>query len=91
MTDIVKRGGQRPNQAFDPAKLHYSIATSCLSLRCPEGQSNQVADAVTAKVTAWLGSKSIVTSADIRRRAGLELAKLHEEAAYLYQHQPELL
>jgi len=83
---VVKRGGKRPTEAFDPDKLKASIVATCLSVRTPEGQAEATANSVTDVVTRWLDDKPEVTSEDIRRKAAEALAKYHPEAAHLYKH-----
>lgn len=84
--DVVKANG-RPSEEFNPAKLHKSIVAACLSLRTPEGQSEEIARSVTTAVIRWCGNRSEITSADIRRIAAENLKKFHPEAAYLYKQQ----
>lgn len=86
--DIVKRGGKRPSEPFDPEKLHASIRAAILSTRTPVGEANMTALAVTDAVILWLVTKPEVTSDDLRRVAGSHLETYHPEAAYFYtQHQ----
>jgi hypothetical protein len=84
--DIIKRGGQRPSEAFSRPKLHASIRAACLSIRSPEGAAESMAIGVCDAVVVWLETKPEVTSADIRRKAGDILESYHPEAAYLYKH-----
>jgi transcriptional regulator NrdR family protein len=84
--DIVKRGGERPTESFDRNKLHASIRAACLSVRSPEGEAEMIADKVCDVIDAWLGTKSEVTSNDLRRKATEALTSFHPEAAYLYKH-----
>lgn len=86
VTYIVKRRGKRPTEAFQPEKLHASIAAVCLSVRAPEGQAEATAKSVCDAVTDWLEDKPEVTSEDIRRKAAAVLARYHPEAAHLYKH-----
>lgn len=84
--DIIKRGGQRPTEAFGRDKLHDSIRAACLSVRSPEGEAESAASAVCDAVIAWCSTKTEVTSNDIRRKATEKLTALNPEAAYLYKH-----
>lgn len=84
--DIVKRGGQRPTEAFNRTKLHASVRAACLSVRSPEGEAELTADTVCAVVIKWCDTKPEVTSSDLRRKATDALMNLHPEAAYLYKH-----
>jgi transcriptional regulator NrdR family protein len=84
--DIVKRGGQRPTEAFERAKLERSIRATLLSLRTPDGQAEDTARRVTDIVEQWVADHSEVTSVDIRLRAASALEPLHPDAAYLYKH-----
>lgn len=86
MVDIIKRGGQRPSEVFDPAKLYASIRAACLSVRSPEGEAEMTAKGVCDGVVDWLSTKPEVTSADLRRKASELLETFHPEAAYLYKH-----
>lgn len=84
--DIIKRGGKRPSEQFDGAKLYRSIHAACLSVRTPEGQAHEAANKVCDYVIVWCQDKPEVTSADLRRQASRALDPLHPEAAYIYQH-----
>lgn len=83
--DVVKRGGKRPSEPFDRAKLHHSIQAACLSVRSPEGQAELTATTVCDIVIRWCNTKPEVTSNDLRRKAADALHTLHPEAAYLYK------
>lgn len=83
--DIIKHDGSRPTERFMRNKLHASIVASCLSVHTPEGQSEEIADAVCNAVIAWLHKHPEITSADVRRVAGRHLKCHHPEAAYLYE------
>ena len=82
--DIVKRG-KRSNEEFSPDKLHRSIAASCISVRAPEGQAEDIAKTVTLEVMHWCETHPEITSNDIRRQASKALKKLHTDAAYVYE------
>ena len=82
---VVKRGGKRPSEAFNPAKLHSSILAACLSVRTPEGEAETLAGKIVNDVTSWLEKKAEVTSNDLRRVASFHLTKYHPEAGYLYE------
>lgn len=84
--DIIKRGGDRPTERFDRKKLHASVRAACLSVRCPEGEAEMVADAVCDALEQWLATRPEVTSNDLRRKATETLHRHHPEAAYLYKH-----
>lgn len=86
VSDVIKRGGKRHNEAFDVEKLHSSVRAALLSANSPEGLADQAAGRVTDYVTTWIKSKPIVTSNDLRRKATEALSTLHPEAAYLYKH-----
>ena len=47
--DVVKQG-KRPAEEFNPEKLHQSIIATCLSIKTPEGQAEQIARTVTLDV-----------------------------------------
>lgn len=89
--DVIKASGKRPTEEFDPVKLHNSIVATCLSLRTPEGQSEEFARHVTLGVIQWCGDRTEITSEDIRRVSAGLLQKLHPEAAYLYKQQLKVL
>ncbi len=89
--DVVKRGGKRPNEAFDHSKLHASIYASCLSVRSLEGHADDTAKHVCNVVVSWIDNKPEVTSADIRRQAAKALETLHPDAAYLYKHHKQIM
>jgi CTP:molybdopterin cytidylyltransferase MocA len=85
-TLIIKRGGERPTEAFERDKLHTSVLAAILSVRTPEGQAEATATAVCDAVVAWLADRPEVTSDDLRRKATEALAAFHPDAAYLYKH-----
>lgn len=85
--DVVKAKGKRPTEQFDANKLHRSIVATCLSLRTPEGQAEEIADAVCREVIDWCANRPEITSDDIRRVGAKALQKHHTEAAYLYKQQ----
>jgi len=85
-SDVIKRDGQRPTEAFDQAKLHASVLAACLSVRTPEGEAIQIADKVCEVVMKWCETKPEITSADLRRKAAEALENHHPEASYLYKH-----
>lgn len=84
--DVVKRGGERPTEAFERAKLERSIRAALLSVRAPDGQAEDTARRVTDIVEQWLADHTEVTSVDVRLRASSALETLHPDAAYLYKH-----
>ena len=83
--DIVKRGGERPTESFLRHKLHASIVAACLSVQCPTGQAESIADAVCDRVLEWLDTRPEITSHDLRRIAARHLQVHHPDAAYLYE------
>ena len=88
--DVVKRG-KRPNEEFDPTKLHHSIMATCLSIRTPEGQADDIAKSVTLGVMSWCETRPEITTNDIRHRAAQLLQKLHTDAAFVYQHHKTIM
>lgn len=84
-SDVIKRGGQRPTETFDTAKLHASVLAACLSVRTPDGEAKQIADKVCDVVLGWCENKPEVTSEDLRRKASEALDIHHPEASYLYK------
>lgn len=88
---VVKSHSKKKLEHFDPAKLHKSIVATCLSLKTPEGQAEEVASKVTQRVEAWARNRQEITSGDIRRVGADTLRKLHPEAAYLYKQQLTVL
>ena len=83
---IIKQDGRRYSEAFETSKLRDSVLAACLSVRSPEGEAESVADSVVECVGLWCETKPSVTSSDIRRVASKHLARLHPDAAYLYQN-----
>jgi transcriptional regulator NrdR family protein len=83
---VIKRGGKRPSEKFDPAKLHASIEAACSSVNLPSGVAEDTAQHVVNAVGLWLRDKPEVTSADIRRIATQALNVVSPEAGYLYKH-----
>jgi hypothetical protein len=86
LIDVVKRGGKRNSERFNPTKLHASVLAACLSVRSPEGMAQSTADSVCAVVIEWCTTKPEITSDDLRRVAARHLERIHPEAAYLYKH-----
>ncbi len=84
--DIVKRGGARPSERYERAKLERSIRAALLTVRAPEGQANDTARAVCDLVEQWLDSRPEITSDDLRLQASLALERHHPDAAFLYKH-----
>jgi transcriptional regulator NrdR family protein len=84
--DVVKRGGSRPSEKFEPTKLHSSVLAACLSVRSPQGEAETAAGNVCDAVIVWCSKKPEVTSADLRRKAAEHLHAIHPEAAYFYKH-----
>ncbi len=89
--DVIKRGGTRPSEVFDQAKLHHSVRAAVLSVRSPEGEAETVATHVSGIVKEWCASRAAVTSHDLRRVAASALEAFHPEAAYLYQNHQLIL
>lgn len=83
--DVIKQG-KRPPEEFNPDKLHNSIIATCLSVRTPEGQAQDIAKTVTLGVMNWCETHPEITSADIRRQAQRIIKTLHPDAAYLYKN-----
>ncbi len=89
--DVVKRGGKRPSETFDPEKLHASLYATCLSVRSLDGHAADTATHVCTIVTSWADNKPEITSADIRRQAAKALETVHPDAAYLYKHHKQII
>lgn len=88
--DVVKHG-KRPSEEFNPEKLHKSILKTCLSVRTPEGQADDIARSVTLGVMNWCETRPEITSRDIRQHAAQLLSRLHADAAIIYQHHKTIL
>ena len=86
LIDVVKRGGKRSTEQFEPTKLHASVLAACLSVRSPHGTAQSAADSVCTVVIKWCQTRPEVTSDDVRRVAADHLDRIHPEAAYLYKH-----
>lgn len=89
--DVVKHGGKRPIEPFDPGKLYASIFASCASLKSFDGHADETSRRVCDIVIVWCTDKSEVTSSDIRTRAAKALHTLHPDAAYLYKHYKQII
>ena len=89
--DVVKARGKRPTEAFNSDKLRRSVIATCLSLRTPEGQAEEIAKSVCNGVLRWSSHRQEITSDDIRRIGADILEKQHPEAAYLYRQQLTVL
>ena len=85
MIDIIKRGGERPTESYERAKLERSIRAALHSVKTPDGQAGDTARAVCDIVEQWLESRAEITSDDLRRQAGTALQPLHPDAAFMYQ------
>lgn len=83
---FITKQGKRPQEEFNPEKLHRSIVAACLSVHAPEGQADDTARRVTLTVMNWCQTRPSITSTDIRRHAAKTLRELHPDAAYLYEH-----
>lgn len=83
--DIIKKGGKRPSEQFQPDKLKASLVAACLSVQTPRGQAETAADQVVHAVNVWLNKKVEVTSEDVRRVAAHHLKIHHPDAAYMYE------
>ena len=81
---IIKLGS-RPSEEFNPEKLHNSIIATCLGVRTPEGQAEDIARRVTIAVMKWCESRPEITSSDIRRQTLRHLRPFHQDAADLYE------
>lgn len=87
---VVKHDGKR-SEDFDPKKLMASVMAACHSVGLPDGVATDTAEHVLKAVNLWLGNKSEVTSADLRRVSTHTLAVVSPEAGYLYQHHHTML
>lgn len=81
---IIKQGN-RPSEEFSPEKLHSSIVATCLGVRTPEGQAEDIAKRVTVAVMKWCETHQEITSSDIRRQTLRHLRPFHQDAADLYE------
>ena len=81
---IIKLGN-RPSEEFNPEKLHNSIYATCLGVRTPEGQAEDIAKRVTVGVMKWCETHPEITSSDIRLQVLKNLRPLHEDASDLYE------
>ena len=88
---VVKQQGKRPSESFNADKLAASVAAACRSVNLPDGVATDTAQHVVHAVSLWLGNKSEVTSADLRRIATETLAIVSPEAGYLYKHHHTIL
>lgn len=88
--DVVKHG-KRPNEPFDPDKLHKSLYTTCLSIRSLDGVAHDTAQRTTNLVITWLQDKSEITTEDIRKQAAYHMKQFHADAAYIYQHHKQIM
>lgn len=88
---VIKSHNTNKTEFFDIDKLQKSLVATCLSLKTPEGQAEDIAKTVAHKVMDWAASKQEVTADDIRRIGAELLKKHHPEAAYLYKQQLTVL
>jgi hypothetical protein len=89
--DVVKHGGYRPTESYNPSKLHASIVAACLSTRTPTSVADAIADYVCGAVAQWLTRRPEVTSTDLRIVAGKHLRHRHPDAAYYYEQHRMIL
>ena len=82
---IVISSNPKKNSYYDRARLRASVITACLSVRTPEGQAENTADAVCDNFELWLKNKPEVTTKDIVTISAKLLEKYHTEAAYIYE------
>lgn len=80
---IIKRKGHR--EAFDSRKLYASIYASCLAAHEKTEVAEKTAEQVVSSFDDWLKHKNtLITSNDIRRKAGEILEAINPDAAYSY-------
>lgn len=85
MGHLVKRAGH--TEEFDTKKVYASVYASCLAAHESVNTAESTAELVTREVLDWINSKdSVVTSNDIRKKAGEVLNKFNPDAAYSYIH-----
>lgn len=89
--NIIKHSGQRGSESYNRSKLHASIATTCRSVRTPEGQADGIAQTVCGHIETWLEDKLEVTSTDLRRKVADFLEQYHPDAAYLYKNDSSMM
>lgn len=83
--DIIKQGGRRQTEPYNPTKLQKSICSACLAVRTPDKNADSIAQLVTQAVEGWLDKKQEVTSYDIRVITIKHLQQHNPEAAYIYE------
>ena len=82
---VISSNNPERVERYDRARLRASVITACLSVRTPESQAENTADAVCDDTERWLQNKSEVTTKDIVTVSAKLLKKYHTEAAYLYE------
>lgn len=85
MGHLIKRAGHK--EEFDNKKLYASVYASCLAAHENVKTAETTAELATKEVSEWVYSKqTLITSNDIRKKAGEVLNKFNPDAAYSYIH-----
>lgn len=85
MGHLVKRAGHK--EEYDSKKVYASIYASCLAAHESIKVAESTAALVTKELDAWVETKhSLITSNDIRHKAGEILKKYNPDAAFSYIH-----
>lgn len=84
-TDIIDSEDSTNIKKYDRARLRASVMSCCLSVGCPEGQADTIANFVCNDIENWLTDKQEVTTKDLINKSTKFLEKYHTEASYFYE------
>jgi transcriptional regulator NrdR family protein len=81
---VVKSSGE--DQKYDEKKLYASIYASLIVCKSNHKEAELIAAEVTKLMRRWVGTKSHVSSKDLRAEATKKLREYNHVAAYVYAH-----
>ncbi len=88
MVTIVKRRGEK--QEFDEKKVYGSVYAACMACQLHEKECEKISDGVLGEVKRFLKGKKEVNSTEIFGFVIQKLAKIREDAAFMYQTHREI-
>ncbi len=88
MVAIVKRRGQK--QEFDEKKVYGSVYAACMACQLHENECERISDSMVSEVKKFVKGKKEVNSTEIFGLVVQKLAKIREDAAFMYQTHREL-
>ncbi len=88
MVAIVKRRGQK--QEFDEKKVYGSVYAACMACQLHEKECEKISDSMVDEVKKFLKGKKEVNSTEIFGLVVQKLAKIREDAAFMYETHREI-